>query len=312
MTIDESTVNEINSAIEETVADTGNDAQEQATEATPPVPETSEDDPPAESPDAETETVSEGGQDDGSGQPAAETTTVTPPAISDHTLTMAVQAGIPLATARSFASEQALRDMVSVIQAKDESAEAAPPEPDPLDSLPTLDPENYDPEVIKMFDALVGVVRQQREAIKTFQGQQEQTARVSQEAASRDVEQWFDQQVAQLGDDFSEALGTGGYSALDRGSSQYAKRDAIANQMSVLLAGYRVLGQQAPPREQVFDTAARLVLADEYQKVHEKKLTSDLAKRSSQHIQRAGGQKATSKLSPDEETAALLDEKFFK
>jgi hypothetical protein len=77
------------------------------------------------------------------------------------------------------------------------------------------------------------------------------------------------------------------------------------------LAGYKAAGQQAPPRDQVFDTAAKLVLMDEYQKIELKKISGDLAKRSQRHIQRAGGGKQTNNNNPLDETAALLDAKYF-
>jgi hypothetical protein len=244
------------------------------------------------------------------------TSTVTPPAISDDALTEAVRAGIPLAEAREYPSEAALTRAVGIIrQATEKSGQSAggkesKSEDDPLASLPKLDPANYEPEVIEMFDKLTGVIRQQQEAIRSFREHQESTARSSQESAAREVEHWFDEQVSKLGDDFAEALGKGGYASLNRGSAQFASRDKIAAQMSVLLAGYQAAGQSAPSREEVFDMAARHVLRDVYQKVSEKKLASDLAKRSTQHIQRAGGQNNKSKLSPQDETAALLDEKF--
>jgi hypothetical protein len=60
----------------------------------------------------------------------------------------------------------------------------------------------------------------------------------------------------------------------------------------------------------MFDTAARLVLADKYQELHEKSLAGKLEKRAGQHIQRASAAQAKSTKSAEDETAALLDEKF--
>jgi hypothetical protein len=69
-------------------------------------------------------------------------------------------------------------------------------------------------------------------------------------------------------------------------------------------------GLESPPREEVFNAAAGLVLRDEFQKAHEKKLAGDLEKRSSQHIQRAGGSKGATAKTPEEEVAQALNEKF--
>jgi hypothetical protein len=94
-------------------------------------------------------------------------------------------------------------------------------------------------------------------------------------------------------------------------SSQYQKRDAIANKTAILVAGYRASGQQVPPRDEVFAEAASLVLKGEYQKASEKKLSADLAKRSTQHIARVGGQSSKSKESPQDAIAQMLDERYF-
>ena len=261
----------------------------------------------------------EAGDDDASKGKKADPEPVT---ISDEALSAAVIAGIPLAEARSFRSEEALLRVVDTIRSTVESQIAAAganktdggagkkEDEDPLANLPELDPE-LAPEIRQTFDTLKDVVRKQQETIKSFQAQQEQTATANQQAAEQELQQWFDTQVDNLGEDFAEALGKGAMSTLGQGSSQYAKRDQIANQMAVLLAGYRASGQQVPPREQVFGVAARLVLADEFAAVKERELGKDLARRAGQHINRAGGKKTKTNQSPQEETAALLDEKFF-
>ena len=247
-----------------------------------------------------------------------------PVTISDDALSAAVIAGIPLAEARSFRSEEALLRVVDTIRSTVESQIAAAganktdgegaagkkEDEDLLANLPELDPE-LAPEIRQTFDTLKDVVRKQQETIKSFQAQQEQTVTANQQAAAQELQQWFDTQVDNLGEDFAEALGKGAMSTLGQGSSQYAKRDQIANQMAVLLAGYRASGQQVPPREQVFGAAAKLVLADEFAAVRERELGKDLARRAGQHIHRAGGKKTKTSQSPQDETAALIDEKFF-
>jgi hypothetical protein len=83
------------------------------------------------------------------------------------------------------------------------------------------------------------------------------------------------------------------------------------DQISIMLAGYRAAGRQPPPREELFDIAANVVLRDEFKKVEEKKITDDLRKRSTQHINRAGGVNVKKNLSPAEEVAALIDAKYY-
>ncbi|MBU2098566.1 MAG: hypothetical protein KKD00_07370 [Gammaproteobacteria bacterium] len=237
-----------------------------------------------------------------------------PPVIGDEALMQAVYAGIPLADARAFPNEESLirvtDSLRQVYQTAESKSEKTEDVIDPFADFPKLDPEVYEPEVIQMFDRLTGIVKQQQEAIQQFQNQHSEITQATQAATAREVEQWFDKQVSELGEDFSEALGKGGYNSLNRGSSQFTKREQIANYMAALLAGYRATGQQSPSREEVFDVAARFVLRDEYQKVHEKKLTGDLEKRASQHIQRASGKKTSSVQTPEDETVALLNAKY--
>jgi len=258
------------------------------------------------------EEADEGGEGDkGDGA----TTAPEPPVsrVSDYVLTRAVRAGLTLEDARQFGNDEALLRIVDRIEAaqKTETKQATETEEDPFAKLPKLDPEVYEPEVIKTFEALTEIVKKQQEEIRSFRSHQENTNTAAQQAQAREVEQWFDKQVESLGEEFQDALGSGGYSTLDRGSSQFANRDKIANQMAVLLAGYQAAGQQAPPRDEVFGAAAKLVLADQFDKAREKKLASELAKRSKQHISRASGQKTKKTISPLDETAALLDAKFF-
>jgi hypothetical protein len=235
------------------------------------------------------------------------------PSISDSALAQAILAGIPISDAKAFASDESLLRVVEVIRqaAADQEQTDEGQDEDPLVGLPEFDPEIYDEKVIAAFDVMKNALKAQHETIKEFRSRQDESAARSNEEAARSVEKWFDAQVESLGDDFAETLGKGAFSALDRGSSQYAKRDAIASKMGVLLSGYAANGLPAPEKETVFQEATKLVLADEFTKVHERKLSKDLEKRAGQHISRPGGKKSKQTQSPLEETAALIDAKYF-
>lgn len=243
----------------------------------------------------------------------------TTPELSNELLERAVSAGVPVADARELppdslerivkarevAFEQAAQDH-PVKETETEEEETV----DPFVDLPKLDPEVHDAATIAMFDKLTAIAKQQHETIQNFETRQGNAELATQEVNRRDTVQWFDGKVSELGEDFTDTLGAGGYDSLDQGSAQFAKREVLANQVSVLLAGYEATGQQAPPRDEVFDVAARLVLRDEYQQIDGKKLSGDLEKRASQHIQRAGGQKARGTKTAEEEIAAAIDAKF--
>ena len=240
------------------------------------------------------------------------------PAISDGVITSAIQAGMSMEDVRSFSSEgQLLRTVELLSQAAaaatfeaSATEDVAEKEDGVLDSLPKLDPEQVEPEVIKMFEVFTGVIRKQQEAIDGFREYKDQAARANQDAAVREATEWFDTQIKGLGEDFHSSLGVGNYGMLTRGSSQVAKRDEIANQIAVMIAGYEQTGQHAPSREAIFSAAARLVLHDEYGEAQTKKISKSLAKRKGQHVSRVGGSGTKSKQDPDAETAAMLDERF--
>lgn len=231
------------------------------------------------------------------------------PQFSDEILARAVQAGLSLSEARTFSHEGSLEHTVSLIEAgkKTETTKE-----DPLDSLPKLDPEVYEPEVVDTFNKLTDVVRQQRDELNLFKSAAQQSAEAAQGAATREIEGWFDERVNNLGENFSEVLGKGEYASLNQGSTQLAKRDQIINHMTTLVAGLQTTGQQLLSRDAVFEVASRAVLQDEFQKIHEEKLVKELADRSTQHISRPGGQKVGGVQSVDEETAAMIDSKFGK
>ena len=225
---------------------------------------------------------------------------------SDETLTRAVKAGIGLADAREFGSEVALLRVVDGMETK----EASDTKSDLLDSFPKLNPEQYDEDVIKTFDTLKDVVREQRDQIELLMNGNTQREQASQYEASQELGQWFDGSVKELGEGFTETLGKGGHASLAPGSSQLAKREAIADQIGILMAGYQAAGREAPSRDELFGTAARSILGDEFQAIRDRKTTAELQSRKKQHIARPGSVNLKQERPVDEEVAAYLDEKY--
>ena len=240
------------------------------------------------------------------------------PAISDEAMTMAVRAGISIEDARQFPSDAALARVVSLIvdtelanRAAAEQQGAPEPAADPLAALPDLDPEDYDEsvsKVIEMFNGLKEITQGQSNELASLRDQQAAGLQASREATARDAMSWFDESISGL--DMADTLGAGGSADQPQGSSQFAKRDAVAGKFAVLMSGYEASGQPAPSRDEVFRESARLVLADEYQAAHDKDVSSGLEKRAGQHISRANSKTNKSTQSPEVEIAAMLDERF--
>jgi len=246
--------------------------------------------------------------------------------ISPDTLAGAVGLGLTLEEARSFGSEAALsqfnarvsQDRNRAIQWQQAQQQAVQQEQqqepvDPFADLPELDPENYDSEVVEMFDRLTNIVRGQHEEIQGFRGQQEQASIQVQEAGRREVESWFDTEVEGLGDSFEAQLGKGAYSSMDKNSQQAINRDAIADHMSIMISGYHHHGMAVPSRSKIFEFAAKAVLSDRYAELANEDFTRKLEKQSTQTIQRVNKSKVKRSLTPEEEDAelgALLDSTF--
>jgi hypothetical protein len=161
-----------------------------------------------------------------------------------------------------------------------------------------------------MFNKLVKITKQQNETIKSFKSQSDQLEQSNKTAIAKDIENWFDSQVAKLGDDFKDSLGSGSYGSSALTSSQKAKRDALADQVAVLFNGNREIGKNVS-RDEVFAAASRIVLASDYEKAHEKKLSAKLEKRSTQHINRVGGKAGKETENAADEVARIIDEKYF-
>jgi hypothetical protein len=234
--------------------------------------------------------------------------------VSDEMLARAIGAGVSLADALSFPDEQSLERVISAVEKTrkpvEEKKDGEIKQDDLFSALPKLDPESYDPEVLAYFDALTGIIKKQQEQIQASHARHDEIQQSAQNYQAQEIENWFDNQIKELGEEYSDALGKSKYRALDRGSSQYANREAIANNMSILLSGYRAQGKPIPPREDIFDMAVGIVFADKIEEIESGKLSGDLEARASQHIQRAGGRKAVGQKTPRDEAAEALKEKF--
>ena len=237
--------------------------------------------------------------------------------------------GLTYSEASSFGSEEALKEFSGRIEYQKQTQETEVQQQeqkvvDPFTDLPKLDPENYDPEIIDMFNRLTGIVKGQYETIQGFQENQSQFQTnqdqfqehylaASKATSQAEIENWFDDEVKKLGDDFEDVLGSGKYQTLDQESLQFKNRDAIANHMGILIAGYNSQGLPAPPRSEVFESATRQILADKFGQIKNDKLSGELEKQSKQHIQRANKSTSTAVKTPDEEDAdlaELIDSKF--
>ncbi len=233
--------------------------------------------------------------------------------ISDEALTAAVAAGIPIADARGFGSEAALMRVVSSVLRQTEEVKEETNQEDFLDSVPTLDPERYDQDMIDAVEGMKKVIRDQNNEIKSIADSGRRRDEAAAGTALQEITAWFDGKVDSLGDDFVDSLGKGSTSGLKQGGKAYEKRDELATQIGVLHGGYVAAGREVPSRDKIFDAAARYVLGDAIDSAKDKKVSASLKKRSGQHISRVSSTgKRKKNQSAEAEVAELLDEKFFQ
>lgn len=274
----------------------------------------------AEETEGSEEVASEDSVSGDDGGEETERAEVAPPEISSDTLERAVAAGIPVADAKALTPESLERVIQARVDAsyqeqvdwqreQDKGTVKEKPK-DLFADFQKLDPEKYEPEIIEQMERFKEIARNQQAELQEFRDHNEQTAKSVNSAADREMEQWFDGQVENLGDDFKESLGEGRYRDLGRGSMQFENRAAIVGKMSIMSDGYQAQGLESPSRDYLFDEASRIVLGDTYAEVKDKKLQGSLEKQSRQHIRRAGGGKVKGQLNDEEAIAAEIEKRF--
>ena len=229
-----------------------------------------------------------------------------PVEIGDSHIERAIKAGMSIADAKEFKSPAALERFCSMLEAKKADkpdGKESKPAPDELlteiNSIPDLDPAEYDEKVVAAFKALKGIVLKQHSTIGAMR-----------ETQTRGEGSWFDNQIAALGDGVVDAVGKGTKEKLDPKSSQAAKRSEIEDKFNVLSAGYKAAGKPVE-REAVFSEAVKLVLGDVVAKQSETEKAAVLAKRATQHINRPNGSRNSLAGDPIADVAGALDRRYF-
>jgi len=241
----------------------------------------------------------------------------TPVQFNDTVLARAVACGITLSEARSFPDNKTLGRFVDSVE-QNLIHEVAPHEEtakkdDKVDlfaGLPELNPDDYSPEVIKTLDHFKEVLIKQQEQLQSYEARTDYAQESMQDAGQKEMVGWFDRAIEGLGDDYKETLGEGGFGLLPETSQEFGNRDDIAGHMALMHDGYVAQGREPPSREELFTAAVNAVLPDVRSNVQQRKLEGELEQQASQHIQRVGGGRNKSAKSPEEETAALLNDKF--
>ena len=244
--------------------------------------------------------------------------------ISSSALARAIRAGLRVDEAIALGTDARVDEVVTQMESDEESrieaeqaAADAEAESERIaaerkkleDEFPALDPDETDPAVIAAFDKLKAQFKAQQDMLDAFGQQQAEQARLADETQRREIEDWFAGQLSDLNKTFSEALGKDEWETISLDSKN---GDLIAAKMAALYGSYSSQGQKAPPREELFADAARLVLRDDFARADEARLAGKVEKRKQMEINPPGGSKGKTEKSPVDATADLIDKRFFK
>jgi len=220
--------------------------------------------------------------------------------VADTLLERAVKAGLSLAEAKKCPSASLLTTICERLEtaqkgksAGDENSDAGDEgdgDDDPLAGIPDLDSDEYDEKLVEGFKALKGIARRLIDENKTLKD------------AGKDGDQtWFASKVSGLGEKVVKAL-----------EKAPEKRAELQEQYEVLVAGYKAR-DKAVDREAIFSQASATALSEILTQAKADDKTEKLRNREGKFISRpAGSNTKSGSVDAFDETAAELDEKYFK
>lgn len=251
--------------------------------------------------------------------------------LTEELLDRAVAIDIPEVEARAM-QPATLRRMVTRLeqasgqrQPQPQLAPAQPPQfqPEPLpledefDSLPQLDPEKYEPELVQALQARdrhfqERVKRAEQQALQTQQQFQAQ----AQQVAARENQRQFNQleKLFQDDKDMVDVFGDGKAHELV-GTKSHAARQRVAVRMDSIAREYVQSGQQPPAIEELYEEAKAGLYRDHSAKKAERKVAEKAKARAGQFIARPTASNVSSELPKgveraEQAVAAKLRERY--
>lgn len=119
-----------------------------------------------------------------------------------------------------------------------------------------IDPDIYEPDLVKAFDSVRQFVEKQSQREKVLRDElAEVKTVVTKEKAESEAQAWFDEFDSTLDKLDLEPLGKGHRSTL--GEDHFAKRKEVLEEMSVLSAGLKASGKKDLPLDKLIEKAVR-------------------------------------------------------
>lgn len=214
--------------------------------------------------------------------------------VPDELIERAVLAGISIKDARKYSDPEMLENIINLVSAKtgkgqkgidSEEKHVSDIDMTILDSIPDLDPDEYDPEVVGAFSGVKQVVKALVDQVKQLQAE-------NQNAVAQSTLSWIDSAFESLEPEYHEFLGNGPKDSLKPDGIEFKNRSLIVERMDILKAGYEAVNKPVPQNSELFKDALESIFG---KKVVSKKINNKLDKRKNQHINRADKSKPTEK-----------------
>lgn len=151
-----------------------------------------------------------------------------------------------------------------------------------------LDPDTYDPEVIKTFNDM----RDFYDARLEEQGKQIQAMRSEQNVAyNTQLTERVDGIIAGFGDEWKDIFGEGSTAALDVGGEHYKNRDKVYGMMDAIAENLKRRGEKIPHLKELLNRARAAVFTDKIETMTRKSIAQKVTKRNKQGLARPAGRK---------------------
>jgi hypothetical protein len=216
-------------------------------------------------------------------------------AISDELLERAIKAGLSIAEIRKFPGAEPLEvvcDKLESLGGETDASDAGSNEAeetvgDIVESIPDLDPEDYEEELVNSFQALKDVIRLQQETIDGLRGSKQEEG-----------QSWLDAKIGGLSGAAKKEL-----------KSVPEKADKLREQYEVLMAGYASAGKTVK-QDEVFDQAVIITLGDVINAAKRQSTEERMRDREGRFIARPEKRDVQTLGDPFEEVAKEIDQEI--
>ncbi len=223
------------------------------------------------------------------------------PEVSDYLLLRAESLGLSREEALDFAASKSLEKVLIKLERmaapKPEKGTEKAPEKTEDEFKIDLDAENYDPKIVKQFEAMKSHYDSKLQAIQqSFQGVLQHAQRQQQ----HEFFGWFDDQIVGLGEEYADVFGKDPAAKLKEGSPHDSNRRKVLEAMETIAGGCEKRGQKAPNRKELLSQAIRLAFGDKQKSLVRKELSKSIQKRQGQMISRGTNRDSKSGQQPYE------------